>query len=254
MSVPPRQSALGTSGVTAAFQTQSLDDATIPARIVAPSPTGRAADAQRPHADEADGCPSSDVIRVLFIAGALRSGSTLLDRVVGGREGFCSVGEAHTIWRGSFEENQLCGCGVPFHECAFWQAVSRQAFDVGTTQFDPATAIHLKDSVGRIRHSPWLLLPRRPKRCRTALSAYGKLIEQLYSVIQAVSGEQVIVDSSKSPAHALILSQLPGVEVNVVHLVRDPRAVAFSWQRQPQRRPAENHPKAADMPIEHVSN
>lgn len=201
--------------------------------------------------NEARLLPSSDATCVLSIVGALRSGSTLLDRVVGAHEGFCSVGEAHTIWKGSFEENQLCGCGVPFHECAFWGKVSRRAFDVATAQFDPTTAIHLKSSVDRIRHSPWLLLSHRPRHFQTALSAYGELIKPLYAAIQAVSGARVIVDSSKSPAHALVLSQLPGVEVHVVHLVRDPRAVAFSWQRQ--RRRAEIHGKAGDVPIERVS-
>lgn len=197
--------------------------------------------------------PSSDLTRVLFIAGALRSGSTLLDRVIGAREGFCSVGEAHTIWKGSFEENQLCGCGVSFHECPFWDKVSRRAFGVTTVQFDPANTIHLRDSVDRIRHSPWLLSSRRPRSYQTALSAYGELTERLYAAIQAVSGARVIVDSSKSPAHALVLAQLPGVEVHVVHLVRDPRAVAFSWQRKPQRTHAGIHWKAGDMPIERVS-
>ena len=195
--------------------------------------------------------PSSDVTRVLFIAGALRSGSTLLDRVIGAHEGFCSVGEAHTIWEGSFEGNQLCGCGAPFHECAFWDEVSRRAFDVAPARFDPTTAIHLKDSVGRIRHGPQLFLPRRPSRHKTIISSYGELIRRLYTAIQAVSGARVIVDSSKSPTHALVLSRLPGVEVNVVHLVRDPRAVVFSRQRE--RRQAEIHRKAGDVLIERVS-
>jgi hypothetical protein len=188
------------------------------------------------------------VTRVLLIAGAQRSGSTLLDRVIGSHEGFCSVGEAHVIWEGSFEQNHLCGCGVPFRECVFWGEVSRRAFGVDIDQFDRATAIRLKNTVSRIRYVPLLALSRRPRRYQSALLAYSELIERLYTAIQEVSGARVIVDSSKSPAHGLILSRLPNIEVHVVHLVRDPRAVAFSWQRQ--RRNPEIHWKAEDMPID----
>lgn len=41
----------------------------------------------------------------------------------------------------------------------------------------------------------------------------------------------MIVDSSKLPSYALLLDALPELEVTVVHLVRDPRAAAFSWAR-----------------------
>jgi len=194
--------------------------------------------------------PSNGVTRVLFIAGALRSGTTLLDRVIGAHEGFCSVGEVHNIWENSFDQNQLCGCGAPFHECIFWGKVSQRAFGVGPSEFDPKTAIHLKNSVDRIRHIPWLVSPGRPKHYQTSLVTYGELLGRLYTAIQEISGATVIVDSSKSPAHAMLMSQLPGIDVHVVHLVRDPRAVAFSWQRQ-RRRP-EIHWKAEDMPVERV--
>jgi hypothetical protein len=46
-----------------------------------------------------------------------------------------------------------------------------------------------------------------------------------------VSGDRVVVDSSKAPTEATILRRRTGVDVAVVHVVRDPRAVAYSWQR-----------------------
>jgi hypothetical protein len=42
----------------------------------------------------------------------------------------------------------------------------------------------------------------------------------------------VIVDSSKRPSDAAMLRLVAGVEPYYVHLVRDPRAVAYSWQRR----------------------
>jgi hypothetical protein len=42
----------------------------------------------------------------------------------------------------------------------------------------------------------------------------------------------VIVDSSKHPGDGAVLRYLPNVEPYFIHLVRDPRAVAYSWQRR----------------------
>ena len=41
----------------------------------------------------------------------------------------------------------------------------------------------------------------------------------------------MIVDSSKSPALAALLTQVPGIELHVVHLVRDLRGVVSSGRR-----------------------
>lgn len=184
---------------------------------------------------------------MLLIAGSPRSGSTLLDRVIGTHEGFCSTGELQFIWQRSFGENQLCGCGLPFHECAFWADVSDRAFGVAPREVDDAAAARLKAAVDSKRHVQWLLL-RPPPRFRAALLSYGELLGRLYSAVLQVSGARVIVDSSKDPRHGLVLSRLERFEVHVVHLIRDPRAVAFSWKRV-RRRP-EIHWKSQDMMIQ----
>jgi Sulfotransferase family len=195
----------------------------------------------------AQSSPRRDRIPVLLIAGAARSGSTLLDRVIGMHDGFCSMGELQFIWGRSFGENQLCGCGVPFHECAFWREVSDRAFGVEPADVDHDAATRLKSFVDDKRHLQWLLL-RAPPRFRSELTAYGDLLERLYGTILDVSRARVIVDSSKDPRHGFVLSRLKRFEVHVVHLIRDPRAVAFSWKRT-RRRP-EIHWKSQDMMVQ----
>src|SRR4051794_15439538 len=71
---------------------------------------------------------ATETIKVLYIGGYGRSGSTLLVQLLGQIEGFHSVGEMWNIWQQCFTENQLCGCGKPFHECPFWSAVVEEAF------------------------------------------------------------------------------------------------------------------------------
>ena len=50
-------------------------------------------------------------VRVAYIAGAGRSGSTLLAMMLGTLPGWVSVGELRHLWARGVEENQLCGCG-----------------------------------------------------------------------------------------------------------------------------------------------
>jgi hypothetical protein len=191
---------------------------------------------------------SSDRVPVLLIASAGRSGSTLLDRIIGMQDGFCSVGELRFIWERSFGENQLCGCGVPFYECAFWRQVSHSLFGVETAEVDATAAIALRRSLDEMRRAPWLLQKRGPAKFQASLNVYSELLERLYGTILRVSGGRVIVDSSGDATHGLILSRLPSVELHVVHLIRDSRAVAFSWTRT-RKRP-EIHWASEDMPTE----
>src|SRR5919197_566131 len=65
----------------------------------------------------------------------------------------------------------------------------------------------------------------RPRLVPSLLPPWGRAVHEH-------TGCRVIVDSSKSPAYAELLATLPGAEVFAVHLVRDPRAAAYSWRRQ----------------------
>jgi hypothetical protein len=192
--------------------------------------------------------PADSAVPVLFIACSGRSGSTLLDRVIGLHDGFRSAGELRFIWERSFGDNQLCGCGVPFDDCVFWDEVSHVAFGMNASEVDATAAVCLRESLDKARYAPWLVQSRSPACYQAGLLVYRRLLAHLYEKILQVSRDKVIVDSSGDGAHGLILSRAPGIELHVVHLVRDPRAVAFSWMRT-RRRP-EIHWSSEGMPIE----
>jgi hypothetical protein len=63
----------------------------------------------------------------------------------------------------------------------------------------------------------------------------------MFEAMREVSGNGVIVDSSKIPSHGLLLTRIPSADVRVVHLVRDSRGVVFSWQKHVRKpdRPAD---------------
>ena len=167
--------------------------------------------------------------RILYIAGAGRSGSTLLAMLLGGLPGCTAVGELRHIWERGVLGNRLCGCGEPFHDCPFWSQVGQTAFG-GWDGVDAERQAARLMRVGRQRHFPLVAAGAGSARFRAELEAYAGLQARVYRAVAAVSGDAAIVDSSKSPVYALTL-RTAGLDVDVIHLVRDSRAVAYSWTR-----------------------
>ena len=175
-----------------------------------------------------------DKVRVLYIGGSARSGSTLLDRILGQLPGFWSAGELVHVWRRGVLENQLCGCGVPFHECQFWGPVGREAFG-GWKSLDLDELLALQRSVDRNRFIPLMLNPRLSPAYEKRLRQYTQFLTRLYEALRTVSGARIVVDSTKHASYAFLLRQVPVVDMRVVHLVRDSHGVAFSWTKRVQK-------------------
>lgn len=173
-------------------------------------------------------------LKVLYVAGWGRSGSTLLDNLLGQVDGFFSTGELRYIWERGELMGWKCGCGRPVTECEIWSVVLGKLRADGATP-DAATIVQWQNRVSRLRHTFSLLnLSPRDVPDHPMLQAYLDLTARLYASIAEVSGARVVVDSSKRPSDAAMLNLVPGIQLHVIHLVRDPRAVAFSWgKRQP---------------------
>jgi len=169
-------------------------------------------------------------MKVLYIAGCGRSGSTILDNIVGQLDGFVSVGEVRYLWQRGVLADRLCGCGEPFSRCPFWTDVMGRVNQGGPV--DATRIVELLARGTRARHVPWLLRARRrPSDVRERLGELPDVLGRVYDAVAATSGARVIVDSSKLPTYGELLRHVPGVDPYVVHLVRDPRATAFSWSR-----------------------
>ena len=173
----------------------------------------------------------SDPTKLLYIGGFGRSGSTLVERILGQLPGFCSAGELVFLWQRGLAENQLCGCGAAFSDCDFWTRVGKTAFG-GWDQVDAAEMIALKHEVDRNRYIPAMVAPRLRPAARAAMDRYTGVLSQLYRAIAEVAGARVVIDASKHASTAFLLRRVPGIDLRVVHLVRDPRGVAYSWTKE----------------------
>jgi hypothetical protein len=168
--------------------------------------------------------------RILFIAGYLRSGSTLLERLLGQVDGIVALGEVRYVWTNGFTMNQPCGCGVPFRSCPFWTEVTARAFG-GFDGVDAKRMVDLQTSLDRLWRVPEAMVPFGLQRQRRNLGEYRRALQQLLLAAHKVSGSRVLVDSSKAPSHGFLLQSIPLLDVDIVHLIRDSRGVAHSWGR-----------------------
>lgn len=179
---------------------------------------------------------------VAYVAGSGRSGSTLIDRLLGGHEGCVSVGEVRLLWQEGLLENRSCGCGAPFRECPFWSEVGVAAFG-GWDNVDAREVLDMARAASRNRFFPWLLAPGLPPRWwHRRVSRYLEILEPLYLAIARVSGARVLIDSSKDPAYGMVLARSRRIDLRIIHLVRDSRGVAFSWNKHFEKDPRTQRP------------
>jgi hypothetical protein len=176
------------------------------------------------------GAAGSAPTRVAYVGGWGRSGSTLLDRILGRVSGFVSVGELRMIWRRGLVGNATCGCGSAFRDCPFWTEVGDRAYG-GWDRIDVDEVMRLRNSLDRGWTTLALASPVLPRSWTARLARYEEHLAPLYRAIAETAGASVVVDSSKLPSHAFILRRMPTVDPRVIHLVRDARGVAYSWQK-----------------------
>lgn len=186
--------------------------------------------------------PVNGQTKVLYIAGAGRSGSTLLALMLGRLPGWFAAGELRYLWERGLIEHRLCGCGRPVQDCPVWSVVVARVggIDMATTHRMIA-AIELTATPSFI--VSMLRDPAHAERNRQLEDLPARL-GSLYAGLRDVTGCDTIVDSSKPPTYGGLVGALPGIDLYVVHLVRDPRAAAFSWLRH---KPAPDRPSGGEM-------
>ncbi|MGH2925477.1 MAG: sulfotransferase family protein [Solirubrobacterales bacterium] len=172
--------------------------------------------------------------KVVFITGMGRSGSTLLELLLGRMDGWVAGGELRRYWHGEAFPDWVCGCGRPLSECVFWARVRSELREGGIPPSDSSRFLDVQRTHLRLRPAPLARLlvgARRAARRRSPLADYQLAMAQLYRAVGRAADARVVVDSSKQPPEGYLASWNPAVDLYAVHLVRDPRAVANSFSK-----------------------
>jgi hypothetical protein len=150
---------------------------------------------------------------VIYVMGAGHSGSSILGVALGNCAGVFYAGEVDE-WLLKGGAGRWAGA----ERTRFWEAVRER---IG----GHADGL-IGDSVNRLieRSSAVLRLDRRGER-RAILARYRPLTEELFAAIADVADADCVVDTSHFPLRAKELQSMPGIELYLVFLVRDPQAV-----------------------------
>lgn len=167
--------------------------------------------------------------RVLYLGGTGRTGSTVLDAILGEFPGVVSGGELAYLWSHGLGLDGRCSCRCKLAECPYWTAVFDAGFG-GLEQLDPPRMVALRRRFWS-GHLPTMLIPGGGRRGLRRLEEFPSVVERLYRSMACVAGAEVIVDSSKEPHYSYLLREGTDLDVYFLHLVRDPRAVGHAWRK-----------------------
>lgn len=163
---------------------------------------------------------------VLHLIGAGRSGSTLLNIMLDNHPAIVGTGELTFLSR-AWLRGDYCSCGRPLRECPFWNQV-REEWTGRTGMAGMEEYLVLQNSFERYRWMPRTLFELL--RPTAKFERYRSYTRQLFEVIQDIGDAVVVADSSKIPARVLSLSEIPGIDLRLIFLVRDCRG--YVWSRK----------------------
>lgn len=171
-------------------------------------------------------------IRVVYVMGAGRSGSTVLDTILNNHDEVFGVGELVHLFREGAAEQENCSCGAPRDKCEVWHSVRERWSELtGLAPITTHSQILPKFTrVQRFALREWLRM--RPGNRDPQFEECLRQTRATYEAIADVTGRRVIIESSKNPLRAKLLCLTPGLDVRLIHLVRDARGVAWSRMKE----------------------
>lgn len=168
--------------------------------------------------------------KLVYVAGYGRSGSTLLDLILGNQPDALSLGELTYLFHALSGQYDIeCSCKRKFEDCPFWKPVL-EYFRQHVPDADwQKTDANIR-AVESITSLPSLILNRLNRK---TADDYRRFHEALFAAIAHVGGSRrLYIDSSKSTrvviGRPLALLRLVHMDVRVIYLVRDGRGVLWS--------------------------
>lgn len=173
----------------------------------------------------------STPLRVLYVMGHSRSGSTILNNLLGCHQQVVATGELANLVERGWNKHLPCSCGEPGDLCPFWKEVRQHWGELAGGE-DLPRYVRLQRRFERIRNIPLVLCSLY--RGDPLFNEYVRSTTLLFTAVARVAGLDVVVDASKNPVRALALSRAPQIDLTMVHLIRDARGVAWSFNRSSQ--------------------
>ena len=164
-------------------------------------------------------------VKVVYIAGYGRSGSTLLDNALGQHPSILGAGELSALARHVWDNDEFCACRAKVGTCPLWKRVVGLWKSGDDEDFIP----RMRKAQERIESVlSWRRIGGSAASGHSTKALFDRQSSRLFDILRAVSGRPIIVDSSKLPGRGVALASIASIDLYVIHLVRDGRGVAWS--------------------------
>lgn len=185
-------------------------------------------------------------IPVIYILSNGRSGSTILDLMLGSFPNVWTLGEAQLLPL-EVNFNAVCGSGEPIKDALFWKDLLPSIQfkdDISSISYFRKSHPHGSHTgaVLRIKLLIDLWLRRSSPKTREKINSYGKLNADYFRKTIAHAEQEGfinkidwIVDASKDPYRLMWLQQSGLFDIKVIHLVKEPSAFVFSTSKRKEK-------------------
>ena len=168
---------------------------------------------------------------VIYIAADSRSGSTLLDLLLGNHDSIVSVGELRRLAE-HYNGSLACTCGLSVDQCGFWRDVESHLNSSSVSMRDLETLLPRSRSL--LADLAYFL----PARMLHYITSRGGSIAQAGAIARndlqildalcATNNTHIVVDSSKVPKLCRLYNLLKPGEIKTIFLTRDGRGTCNS--------------------------
>jgi hypothetical protein len=169
-------------------------------------------------------------VKVIYISGSGRTGSTLFGDILNQIDGNIFIGEyLRSLFYSEKRKdssaidmkNIVCGCGENLIKCSFWNKNNLLGFDLSRY------------------HKIIRLRSKKNKHLEKEL--VKKLEDQVLNIYEGLSNKTVLIDSSKNPNIAKYLAKSESIDLHIIHMYRSPSEVVKSWSTPKEY--LKKHPK-----------
>jgi hypothetical protein len=177
---------------------------------------------------------------LLYVGGAFRSGSTLLSYILSNHPKIVSVSQLFQLP----SQNEYCTCGNYLYNCPFWNDVSNTYTELSGQSYEQILKLIEKSeswNSSKFRMVLILLQLLGNSKLFRYTSHFSDGIKNqwnmaranltLFRAIREISDKPVVIDSSKKPIRLKSLYLAEPKNFRLIHLVRDGRAVIWSYMR-----------------------
>ena len=162
--------------------------------------------------------------------GSGRSGSTLLSIILNTVPNVMSIGEINNLPRLS-EKNFNCSCNERVEDCPFWSNVFERWYKKCGKDEVKRTIARMGSLEDFTSFVVWFKTICKATFKSKSLQNHLEVTYDFFNSTNEESGKTVLVDISKNPLRAYVLSLNKNIDLRIIHLVRDGRGMAWSLNK-----------------------